>query len=165
MYNKLLPTFKSHVQKNSGTEQDAKDLFQEALIVLYRKVYDPAFHLSSTVETFIFAVGKKKWLYELRKRKKNVSIMEAIDESNNYDINEILHEKEKIELYLKHFKNLTEGCGNILTLAFKGMKMKNIANELNFGSEGYARKRKHECQEKLINLIKEDPLFGELGNE
>ncbi|MEP1097600.1 MAG: RNA polymerase sigma factor [Cyclobacteriaceae bacterium] len=165
LYDKLLPVFDQHVRSNSGTTQEAKDLFQEALIVIYRRVKDPNFTLSASLETFVFSVGKKMWLYELRKRKNSIPIIEVIDDSDSNKIDQLLINEEKRKLYIKHFNLLSDGCQEILMAFFKGLKMSEIAAELGFGSEGYARKRKHQCQEKLVDGIKSDSLFTELRNE
>lgn len=164
LYNQLLPMLESHILKNSGTRQDAKDVFQEAMIITYKKACDPAFELTSAIETFIFSVGKRKWLYELKKRKNRAELMEVSEDMDD-TIDQMIISNEKQSLYLKYFNQLSTGCRDILQLFFNGLKMSEIASKLDLASEGYARKRKHACQEKLIAMIKEDSIYQELRDE
>lgn len=165
LYNKLLPTLERYILKNSGTVQDARDVFQDAILITYRRVYESEFELTSSIETFIFSVSKKKWLYELRKRKDVLPVMDVMDDSEGNDASLALINHEKVNLFLKYLGSLTGGCKDVMELFFEGYKMKEIAKKLKFSSEGYARKRKHDCQGKLIKAIKNDPLFNELSNE
>jgi len=163
LYKKLYPSVENYVLNNSGSTQDAKDIFQESLIVTYKKVLNPDFKLTSSIDTFIYAVAKNKWLNALRSSKEMVDI-EDLEFDDDLDINQILTEQDKRSLYMTHFKKLSEGCRYLFEYFFKGMSMENIASAMNLGSAGYVRKKKHHCQEKLITAIKNDPLYTELKN-
>jgi len=43
---------------------------------------------------------------------------------------------------------------------FNGSSMKDIAVEMGYGSEGYARKRKYQCMNKLKQLIRNDTRYN-----
>lgn len=161
LYNRLLPSFRKIVA-TSGNQHDTEDLLQDSLVICYKKIQEPGFELTSKLETFIIGIGKRKWLHELRKRKGYSEIMEIEDEGNVID--EMIINDEKKMLYMKHFGMLSESCKKVLELFFKGIKMSEIANTLNFSSEGYARKRKHDCQSHLMDSIKGDLMFKELVN-
>jgi hypothetical protein len=65
-------------------------------------------------------------------------------------------------LYREKFQLLGDDCQKLLTLYFEKKNMEDIAKAMGFGSEGYARKRKFQCKEKLTKLIKSDERYGEL---
>ena len=163
LYGKVLPQISSHLRKNSGTPEEAKDLLQESLIILVRSSRLSVFRLTSSIETYVFAIAKRKWLAELRKKGNRDKRMDIYDDLGN-DLDEMIINSEKQSLYTKHFSTLTESCKKVLQLFFKGLKMKEIADQLGFSGEGYVRKRKHNCQEKLMEAIKQDPVFNELTN-
>ena len=165
LYNSLLPSIERHVIKNSGNKEDAKDIFQESVVVAYRKAQDPSFVLTSSLETFIFSIAKRKWLYELKKRGRHNAHMEISPGEGGNNIEQMVINNERTSLYLKHFRALPAGCKKILTLFFEGYKMSEIAEKLGFASEGYARKRKHQCQETLIKFITKDKSYKELNHE
>ncbi len=165
LYDQTLPSLRKHIQKNSGTLEDAEDIFQESVIVAYRKLKDPTFQLTSSLSTFVFSIAKRKWLYELKKTRSSVTYMESFSEPEGNVLDEMIINSERTNLYLKHFALLTDGCKEILTYFLDGIKMSEIAKKLGFSSEGYARKRKHQCQEKLLEAIKTDQVYNELKNE
>ncbi len=163
LYKKLYPSVENYVLNNSGNTQDAKDIFQESLIIVYKKIHDPNFKLSSTIETFIYAVAKNKWLNALRSSKGMVKV-DRLEIDDDIDIYQVLLDEDRKRLFATHLAKLSEGCRNLFKYFFKGMSMENIASALNLGSSGYVRKKKHLCQEKLIAAIKNDPLYTELKN-
>ena len=52
LYNLLSPV-KKYVCSNNGTTDDAKDIFQDALVALYRKVQDRNFRLTVSLKTYL----------------------------------------------------------------------------------------------------------------
>ncbi len=62
IYEQLKPSLRHYVTTNSGTIVEADDLLQESIIIAYTKALDPEFELSSSLETFIFSIGKRMWL-------------------------------------------------------------------------------------------------------
>jgi RNA polymerase sigma factor (sigma-70 family) len=162
LYGRVLPSFKKLVMDNSGHIEDAEDLLQESIILCYKKIKEPDFILTSKLETFIIGIGKRKWMHELRKKGRYSAYPEIEDEGNTID--EMIIHSERRTLYVKHFESLSDSCKKVLRLFFEGLNMNEIAARLDFKSEAYARKRKHNCQSKLIDLIKRDELYVELAN-
>jgi len=162
IYDKVLPSLEKYVLKNSGSHQDAKDLFQESIILVFKKSGEKNFQLTSSIETFIFSIGKRKWLHELRQRKNSSAIMSVDSISDSNELDQLVINEERSKLYFTHFEKLSESCRKVLKLFFSGLRMSEIANEMEFKSEGYARKRKHECQGKLAASIKGDSIYKEL---
>ncbi len=69
LYQFCFPSVSNYVIKNSGNAEDAKDIFQEAIIVLLQKVRQPDFLLTSSLKTYLFAIAKNLWLKRLRDNK------------------------------------------------------------------------------------------------
>jgi DNA-directed RNA polymerase specialized sigma24 family protein len=69
LYNQL-PQVKKYILGNSGTGEDAGDIFQDALVVLYKKIQAGDFVLTVPLKTYLQAVVKNLWMQELRRRKK-----------------------------------------------------------------------------------------------
>jgi len=150
------------IENNSGKENDALDIFQDALMVIYQKSKDPDFKLSSTLYTYLFAICKNLWFKQLKK--KSNSERTIPDEKVLIDkerIIEAINERDRYQLYRKKFQKLSADCQQILMLFFEGQSMRKIAELMNI-SEKYARKRKFNCKEKLIDAVKKDHLYHEL---
>ncbi len=77
LYKEVYPMVRKFILDNNGNEDDAKDIFQEVLIALIKNIRNPNFQLKSKISTYIYFITKKRWLYNLRhKRKSTVSFSE-----------------------------------------------------------------------------------------
>ncbi len=155
---------KYFIINNSGHEDDAKDIFQEALVVIYRKLLDEQLTISCTFKTYLYSVCRLLWLKQLEKRKvKNETsldrenFIELADETKNLSV-----QNEKYRLYQKYFNLLGKDCRKVLEMSLEKIPLKQIAEIMGYKSEKYAKKRKYQCKERLIKEIKKDPQFKEL---
>lgn len=163
IYNKFYKGIKAHILHNKGTEIDAQDVFQEGMVVLYRNFNKPDFELTSAFNTYLYAVCKRIWLRKLKKSwNKEVTIPEDIELKDDSSIEKDMEKTEQYKLFRTKMAQLGEDCQKVLKLFFDKVKMEEIAKIMNFGSVSYAKKRKHQCKEKLVSLIKQDPLYAEL---
>jgi len=162
-YEKHLPQVKSYILKNSGSETDAEDVFQDAMVVLYQKLKSGVLEIRVPITTYFYGICKNTWRNRRRKNKRLVIEEEfEVYESTSYDISlEEIEYKEKEHLYRKHFQNLSTDHRKILCLFFEGKSMKEISLIIGC-TEGYTRKKKFMAKKKLIKMIEEDPCFGEL---
>jgi RNA polymerase sigma factor (sigma-70 family) len=155
------------IKKNSGSEDDANDVFQEAIIVIYRKIKenDLVFEASS-FQGYLFSVCRFLWLKELEKRRiEKEKINDTMPyQEDLYDENlvELVNKNEKYGLYQKHFKTLSTDCQKLLQLFFEKVPLKEIASIMGYKSEKYAKKRKYKCKELLISRIKRDTEFKKI---
>ena len=78
------------------------------------------------------------------------------------DILKLYNSNERYIIYQVHFKKLSQNCQKILELYMARIQLKEIANILGYKSDQYVKKRKHQCKEKLVNSIKNDPRYKEL---
>lgn len=166
IYTKFLPMIEDLVRKNGkGSPDDAADLFMNAMEVFCIKTADEHFKLTSSFSTLLYEICKRQWLKEL-KRKKTLRRVTIHDHPALIadDFGAALDQAEQYQLYREKFAKLTIGCRQILKLVFDGFSMKEIAQQLGFASEQYARKRKFKCKEKLSELIRRDSRFQELRN-
>jgi RNA polymerase sigma factor (sigma-70 family) len=159
LFEECLPPVKKYVLQNSGTAEDAEDIFMDALEVVYRKIKKGSFHLTCTLCTYLFAVCKNLWLKKLRRKK-----IESRVTSNGWDVSilgEVPEEEmtgmDNISLYRDKWLELSADARKVLHLFyFEKKSMKEIAIEMGYGSEGYARKRKYQCMKQLKKLIRDD---------
>lgn len=164
IYDNFYFQIKVFVTKNHGSEEDARDIYQDALMVIYQKQQKDNLTLSCSFSTYLYSVCRLLWLKQLEKRKQHITVTE---ESGIYvDVNEnildIFNLNEKYKLYQDHFSRLSFSCQKVLELFLAGIPLKEIANILGFKSEQYAKKRKYQCKEKLVSSIKSDPEYKKL---
>ncbi|MEL6559659.1 MAG: sigma-70 family RNA polymerase sigma factor [Bacteroidota bacterium] len=164
IYQECFPAIRQMVLTNSGDKEEAKDIFQETMVVLYRKIKNDSLTLNCTLSTYIYSISRNMWLDKLRRKGKFQNVMQFHQENSGPDKNliDLIHQNETYALYQKHFQRLGEDCKKILCWFFEGKDMKFIAREMNYKSEGYARKRKFKCKDKLIRNIQNDPVYHEI---
>jgi RNA polymerase sigma factor (sigma-70 family) len=139
------------IVNNSGTEPEAKDIFQEAMVLLYEKVSNELFQPASSLKTWIYAVCRNKWLKQLEKKKKNYRFtdferFDAVEEAE--EENTAVHETLRASM-----SRLGVGCRKILLLFYYFKKsMEEIAAELNYTNADNAKSQKYKCIQKLKAL-------------
>jgi len=163
IYDLILPSVIHWIKENNGSESDARDIFQEALIALFRKVESGEFQLTCSLKSFVRIICRNLWLTRLRNQKRT-SYSEPAD-LEQVDLEQDLHQRieqsEKEQLYFKHFDRLGEQCRQILQWFFDKVPFSEIAKRLDT-SESYIKKRKFVCKERLLKSIQQDPAFKEL---
>lgn len=163
IYDLALPSVMTWVKENNGHEADARDIFQDALISLFRRLETKDLILTCTLKSYLRIMCRNLWLSRLRNRKKiagnTLEDIESVELDSDL-INKLEH-AEKEQLFFKHFDLLGEKCRKILQWHFDKVPVKKIAEKLDT-SEGYIKKRKFLCKEKLVKQIQEDHIYREL---
>ena len=158
---------KQYVLLNKGTETDANDIFQEALIILYRKVQEPGFNLTSSLSTFLYSIAKLLWLKELSNKNKNASITDDLDYivDDNDNISELIDRNERLRLYRQKYEELSDDCKKVLQMFLMKIPISEITKIMGYSSEQHTRNRRYRCKESLIKRIRETKTYNELGYE
>jgi RNA polymerase sigma factor (sigma-70 family) len=162
IYKEYYPTIKFLITTNSGTETDAEDVFQDALVVLYRKIAKENLVLTSSFKTFLYSICRNLWLQRLDRRVFSNEFLEMEDLTelqDNFLLEQPEEEYEKYRLFQQHFLRLSPDCQKVLRLFMGKTSLKEIADIMGFKTEKYAKTRKFMCKEKLKNSIINDPYF------
>lgn len=155
------------IKKNQGSEDDANDVFQEAIIVIYRKLKEnDLIFVKSSFHGYLFSVCRFLWLKQLEKRRiEREKINDTLPfQDDLYDDNlvELVDKNEKYSLYQKHFKTLGSDCQKLLQLFFDKVPLREIAQIMGYKSEKYAKTRKYKCKELLVSRIKQDTEYKKI---
>lgn len=157
IYERFAGKVKAYVLNNNGNEDDAADIFQEALIDIYQQARYKALQLTCPFEPFLLLICKRKWLNELKKRgsQKVTNEMEHLSNigENVFEMADQLEQQEnKRTLFLAMFEKLGEKCKEIIRWCLSGKPQEEISTALGL-TYGYLRKKKSECMTALIKLI------------
>jgi RNA polymerase sigma factor (sigma-70 family) len=149
------------VSSNNGNEEDAEDLFQDSLLVIYKKIKANELELTCSFRTYLYSVSRNLWLQKLSKKMQMEDVFADSEGYFVFDEHEISErneaEIEKLRLYQQHFLTLSNDCQKVLILFMKKMSSKAIAQEMGFKNEKYAKTRKYLCKEELKKRIINDP--------
>ena len=140
----VLSSVKKYIHSNRGTTDDAKDIFQDALVVLYKNVQSQTFTLTVPLKTYLLAVVKNLWLQELRRRNKMPVIA---DQAEVPDM--VFNDDKNFDIAKAAFNLLGEKCRQLLILFyFKKKTYRELASFLAFGDERTAKNQKYRCLQK-----------------
>ena len=155
---KHFPLVRKMIISRGGKLEDAEDIYQEALIVLCRKVTQPEFKLTAQLSTYLFSVCRFMWNDELKKRGKQnlVEFDDNIDKAEEDSLNEILEKESQNKIAEKIINELGDRCKELLLLFYSGtMKLKDIASKMGYSSENTAKNQKYKCLENAKNKLQE----------
>ncbi|HEY8401428.1 MAG TPA: sigma-70 family RNA polymerase sigma factor [Cytophagaceae bacterium] len=149
LYKKNYRMMVKMIIKNNGSEDEAKDIYQEALIVLWQKVLTEDFVLSSKISTFLYSICQNLWRKELERKSRHSS--EEADKGVAPDMDQ----QERIEIINRCIQELGETCKKILTYYyFDKLSMTDIAEKLGFANADTAKTKKYKCKKELDNKVK-----------
>lgn len=156
LYDNYLQTVRHHVIMNSGSEDDVSDVFQESIIVLYRRITEGTLNLSTDLKGFFFGIARNIWKAQLRYKYRITYIESDIAEEPSGD----LFDDQVLErIVARAFGKLKQDAQTILRLYSEGLTFSEIASRMGLKSEAYARRKKYLSKEALISLIKKDPEY------
>lgn len=154
----------SFVLRNQGNEDEAKDVFQEAMIAFYENVRDGKFKGESAIGTYLYSITKFKWLNQIKKDKireghHEKAGMESFQESPLTD----LIDGERKQGVLQVLDQLGEVCKQLLVEnLYHNASMKEIAENGSFSSEQIVRNKKYKCLQRLKELIRAKPMLVQM---
>lgn len=145
-----------------GAENDAYDIFQEGLMVLYEKTQKPEFALTCKLSTYLFAVCKRLWFKKLEAANQ-VSYLHEVEQDEEememevqYHDDVDLHlEKEGNFLLLETAMNqLGEPCNGLLKAFYlEDRNMQEIASQFGYTNAENAKTQKYKCLNRLKKLF------------
>lgn len=163
IYQKFADKVVALICYNSGNSDDGLDILQESLVDIYQMAKYKDFELTTSFESFLLLVAKRKWLNELKKRKNRevTNVDEHVfdredDAEANYTEHLTLVEKERVVIEV--LGTLGERCQEIIRRCMVNKNQEKIAESLGL-SYAYLRKKKSECMAKLGEKVKDHPFF------
>ena len=147
-----------------GDPDHIRDVFQEALIIIYEKVKGPGLVLSCTFSTYLFAVCKNIWMHDMRSKKYHLVEDSQLDRATEPEDTDPELEEKIQNLFKKHFQKLSKDCRELLRLHFDRVPLADIMKKFGYSSEHYTSDRKYRCKQSLYNRIRKDPEYKEIIN-
>ena len=161
IYKEFFPLIRFLVTENGGAGEDAEDIFQDGIIIIYSKISLNELRLTSSFKTYMYSVCRNLWLQKLNKRKaifdKLSDVEEYIDLPKDMLQEASIEETELHRIIQIHFLSLADDCQKLLRLFIKNIPLREIASILGYKTEKYAKTRKYLCKEELKKRIASDP--------
>ena len=161
LYRRYFPMVLHFVTTNSGSEDDAKDIYQETLIVLYEKVRSGSLELHCQLKTYLYSVGRRLWLKQLA-QKSRFMVRDvdtpASDEFAAGQIDNDLTEHEErdrqFDLMADSLDRLGEPCRTLLNdFYIQHLSMQDITEKFGYTNADNAKTQKYKCLMRLKRLF------------
>lgn len=167
VYDTYYPIIEGYITRNQGSREQARDVFQDAMIIIYRRIRSDELELSCKFGTYLYAICKNIWIQE---RKKDLLRTEKLRQqalvvNDPGPADDPLLQNHLTNLFNKHFEDLSKDCQKILSMYFNNFSVEEIRAEMNYKDLHHTADRKYRCKKSLINRIVNDPLFKRLKNE
>lgn len=156
LYKESYPSIKNYVLQNSGSEDDAKDVFQDTMVVLYEKAGSGNLQLSASLKTFIFSISRNIWLKKLR-QKSNINFSETETTIESAEDRIIAGEKESHILLrlVRAFKKMTSHCKTLIySMFFRESGVDKVVDEKGYKNAHSANNQKYKCLEQARKEFK-----------
>lgn len=156
LYVAYFPMVMQLIVNNNGTPDDAKDIYQEAIIVLYNKIKKGDFELNSKLKTFIYSVCRRLWLKRLSQMNRYgadihdfqeyLSVEDDVEQQGERDIQ---FTKMQSALQL-----LGEPCKTIIEdFYIHNRSMQDICESFGYTNADNAKTQKYKCLQRLKKLF------------
>jgi RNA polymerase sigma factor (sigma-70 family) len=156
IYRENYNMVQSLIINNNGSADDAKDIFQEAMIVLYEKVRSGTFELNCQIKTYVYSVSKRLWLKKLQQSSRYSPPIEDQEASVPVDDEIAEHEKRDAEFEMmdKAISSLGEPCKSLLEAYYlQKQNMQVIAANFGYTNADNAKNQKYKCLMRLKKIF------------
>jgi len=156
LYVAYFPMVLQLIINNNGTPDDAKDIYQEAIIILYNKIKAGDFELSSKLKTFIYSVCRRLWLKRLSQMSRYGG---DIKDFHDYaPIEEELERQNDVDIQLGKMNAalqlLGEPCKTIMEdFYIHNRSMQEICERFGYTNADNAKTQKYKCLQRLKKLF------------
>jgi RNA polymerase sigma factor (sigma-70 family) len=152
---KYFPVVKKMILNNGGRSEDAEDIYQEALIVFYKKAAAIDFKLTSSINTYLYSISRFMWKDQLKKQHKQTFTDLEKEQVDAFEFVAEIETENQFKLAEKVISELGDRCKELLILFyFQSEKMKDIAIKMGYTSENTAKNQKYKCLEAAKNKLK-----------
>lgn len=156
-YRNNYPKVEKYVLDNNGTRDEAKDVYQEAFIAVWRNLQLDRFEPqhAGSLDGYLYRIAKNKWLDHLRlvKHQKVIPLSEGISETEETTaVKE--EELQQLESIKTNIRLLGDMCQKVLErFYYYKDSMRTIADTMKW-TEATAKNNKYRCLQQLRELVK-----------
>ena len=158
LYKTVLPKVKNYILRNSGTVDDARDVFQDSVLIFYKYVKLGKYNSGNDIDGFIFSVSRNLWINIVKRRKRIVQLTDdQVSDTAGGNLSDEVISKEREHFIMELFDALGESCKQILIYSiYDKLSMKEIKEKMGFTSENVAKTKNYKCKQRLAEMVKEN---------
>ncbi|RLD71131.1 MAG: hypothetical protein DRJ29_11405 [Bacteroidetes bacterium] len=167
VYKTHYPIIEGYITHNQGSREQARDIFQDAMIIVYKRIKSNELELTCKFGTYLYAICKNIWMQERKKYLQRTQKLrqQPLEVNDPGPADDPLLQNHLTDLFNKHFDALSKDCQKILSMYFNNFSVEDIRAAMNYKDLHHTADRKYRCKKSLINRIVNDPLFKRLKDE
>ena len=153
LYSSYYPDIERFILANHGTIEDARDIFQETLVVLNKNIAREDFQLTSSLKTYLYAISKNLWLKSLRDNKPLDSF--DVDKKEYGKLSDTTEQDKENEARTIHYiENLIAKvpahCQKIIQYVFyQNIPVDKVAQKMGYQNNHTASNVKYKCLRQM----------------
>ena len=160
IYRQYYQTIVNLVMNNSGSLQEAKDIYQETLIIFYEKVKDENFELNCKLKTYLYSISRNLWLKQLQHKKRFTNSISDSEEYLEIPWEEAGKKEDQYQAMQTALESLGEPCRSILKdFYMHSQSMEEITEKFGYTNADNAKNQKYKCLKRLKKVF-----FDSYGN-
>lgn len=159
LYVRIFYKVKSMIIKSGGDEEEARDIFQDAVLTFYKQVKLDKYKHNTEIDGYIYTVSRNAWYNRLKVKNRHTAIDETYNtkeddsgtpESNYFD-------SEKSNHLYQALEKLGDRCKELLiNTIYHGFSMQQVCEKMGFSSENAAKTKNYKCKQRLIKVVNEN---------
>lgn len=158
LYQLHFPPIAKMIMNNRGSREEAQDIFQETVIVLYDKIHHHDFVLSSRLQTFLYAISKRLWLKHLTRGEAKYRKGLIDDHEDSLAAEDAIEDHEALEANLVHMEDALNGLGEpcktiLYDFYMQGKSMAAICEKFGYTNTDNAKTQKYKCLQRLKKIF------------
>ncbi len=145
------------IVNNQGSDDDAKDIYQEGIIIVHHNIKQGIFKQESGLKTYLYSICRRLWLTELKNKERHHT--RVIDTNASIEMSsDKLEELENNAVQFKHLAKcldkLGDPCKTILhDFYISHLSMQEIADKMNYTNMDNAKTQKYKCLQRLKKIF------------
>jgi RNA polymerase sigma factor (sigma-70 family) len=156
LYRENFNMVQALIINNNGSSDDARDIFQEAMIVLYEKVRSGHFELNCQIRTYVYSVSRRLWLKRLQQLNRFAVPVDKLEAEVPVedDLEEHERVRDEFEVMEKAINGLGEPCKSLLEAYYlQKLNMQEIATHFGYTNADNAKNQKYKCLMRLKKIF------------
>jgi DNA-directed RNA polymerase specialized sigma24 family protein len=151
LYEDAFPKVAKFVANRGGAFEDARDIFQDALVILYEKTVHEKLEITGPSEYYLVGIAKHLWIRKFNDDHKKVGL-DAME-------SEIAIPGDYFDTSLNRLASLLELTGRkcmelLQAIYYDNRSLKEIKSVFGFSSVHSASVQKFKCIERMRNMVK-----------
>ncbi|MDX2246954.1 MAG: sigma-70 family RNA polymerase sigma factor [Bacteroidia bacterium] len=159
LYRRQVEQVVAFITTRNGSREEAKDVFQDALVNLLVAIREGKFEGKSSLNTYLYAISKNLWYRRFNRSVKEDDYKNANagDEKTDFTPEVHIMDNDQRSLVSNLLGSLKAKCREVLILWAEKYSMKEIAEELGYQNEQVVRNKKNHCLSELKELVRNHP--------